>query len=205
MNSIDKHKLRWLWFVCFLMVLTQCNLDSTFVSTDSDAYNWQDIIPGKTTWRQLEAILGEPDKIYEQVSATTLVYTDISSNRPEWFVIDHSCECTIYYRINVLERYRNLPMTLDEVLEKYGEPETVGLAIYPGTPFAFVYAEQGIMILAHPNPPEDASKSTVYAIDYFVPTSLDQYMESFGKEELIDMKEPESFRMYGWEEYEYKP
>lgn len=203
MYSIDKRGPRWLWLAWLLVVFVQCSPDSTHVPSDSNV--WQGVTPGITTQSQLEEILGEPAKIYEQASTTIMVYTDVSSNRPEWFRIDHLCKCVIYYRINMLERHRDSPITLDEILETYGAPEAVGVANYPGTPFAFVYAKQGIMILAHPDVPENAKKSVIYATDYFVPMSLDEYMESFGEEELIDIKEVKSFRISGWEQYEYKP
>lgn len=211
MFTFVQRRFLWLSLAYFLVALVQCTPEATQIPSDKNAPSWQSITPGQTTLEELKEILGEPDSIVELGKlGLSLAYKDVSRSTPDDFLIDFSCDCVVHIRINMLARYHDPAITLAEMLEKYGEPEAVTLANYPGGAIAFVYAKQGIQVISQGALPEDADTAAVLAIEYFIPMSLDEYMQTWGADQPFSTEADPSLSIpahspRGWEEYEYKP
>lgn len=190
--------VRWLYLVS-VFFLASCSA-STSAETPilSTVPTWQGITPGVTSVEEVIGSLGLPvrsEKNEKTGDYEVLAYPDeFGSNSPHFLQVDATCNCISHISVAILSQ--NEYILLEDVFADYGEPEIVVGAITWQRTSTFVYARQGIAVVAQSQ--RELENAIVFEIEYFVPITTEEYMQTWGGN--LPLWVPSS-----WEAYAYQP
>lgn len=194
-KQVNHKVLSLLLFLGVTFLFVRC----TPSDNSSSAPSWKGIMLGQTTSIEVIQKLGKPEDITTGESdiigteLTVYQYPAEYENYPNYVAIDNQCDCVISILSDVLSRDPDKVVQLQDVFDKYGKPEAVTQSTYHSRVDAFIYATQGIVAVASENLSPDTA--TVYAIFYYEPMRLDEFMETWAKDWNRDVPY--------WSEYKY--
>lgn len=132
--------------------------------------NFEEIIPGKTSIERINELLGKP------LSSTSSGDLDVSNYKSTNQYRNHRVYSKDGLAELVIEEVINKSKTAKDIQKIYGvAPESL-YSQSPNSSFKlYIYAGKGIAYLGHVD-------GTILEIWYFVPTTIDNFIETWGKD-----------------------
>lgn len=142
--------------------------------------SWQGVTIGKTLHSEVISLLGQPEKVETLRDRWIYYYPSTGvlgvSNRI-W--IKYDCDCVVRILINFSPAQSELT-TVQSIFEVYGLPEAITSAFYPYRTVALIYPNIGRLFIAKDDDPR-VEIVELFAEEYFVPMSLEQFWGEYGE------------------------
>jgi len=145
---------------------------------------WNNITPGLSDVNDVTKNFGQPLSQESYGPGQRLQYQSQYPTRPHDVITDQSGT------VQFIKEY--LPLDSQEFIntsiEQYGEPDYVLIDEITGDAFrAYVFLDQGLVLIAH------IADDSVQQKWYFVPTSADNFLQSWGQSLTNEEPSPEEF------------
>lgn len=178
-----------------LLFVTQCQ--SSRINDDfPPSPSWRGLTIGNSAEDEVKALMGEPLR-WSELPWGHIVYRypndEGSVNLPHLIVIDPACNCVV----KILEDVPLYSVMLTDIIDEYGEPETIMSYENDFKRGLFIYATQGIAVLAQTQ--KDLAEAIVYEIRYFPPMTIEELLRDPWSEGLTNWLPSR------WETYQYTP
>ncbi len=161
-------------FMIFVLILLK-EVDMLQPSTttnelEKDYSSLDDVVPGKSTQKEVEKINGKPESTDVQGVKTNMYYDTPLDNFTNQVVLEN--DRVVYSVENVFGNYRG---TIANYKAKYGEPE---LLLYDRDNYPIeIYLSKGIAY--------KHGRTEILAILYFTPQSKETFMNTVAKDLLL--------------------
>lgn len=134
------------------------------------AQPWNNIIPGKTSFDEVEAKLGDPIETKREQTKTILLYPTESEALNHEIVISQNIVGLIK------EQVINDARGISYYINQFGEPEAKLYGPYAASGYLLnIFPKNGIAVLAH------ADQGLIFEIWYFEPTTLEDFLQKWGQ------------------------
>ena len=135
------------------------------------------ILPGKTTREEVVALLGEPVAVETDGSLETLLYASSIYGQFNSVVIQDNLVRLVSAASSVDD-----PPAWSAIKKQYGEPAHTTYSNYQQGSMTYIYPDWGLAFIASQAP------DLVYIQECFIPITLDEYMNTWGK--LLPIEDP---------------
>lgn len=143
------------------------------LSKDSQGFpsSYKGIKPGITTKEEVINKLGQPKRVLNNESKEFLIFDSVDKTLPNTLLVDKG-------KVKLVGEHipSSRMLNLSDAMKKYGPPEKVMFNHYDFNTRTYIFASQGVAVIANVN------YGTVYEISYFEPISIEAYLSSWGKE-----------------------
>ncbi len=132
--------------------------------------SWNNLQPGISTKKEVVDVLGPPLGEKQTQLGDTLLYQSDNEVFPHTIVFDSNEKVSsIFVQVATDEE-----MKFSEWIKKYGQPEKEMYNSYSLLSKTYIFSQEGIAVVAN------KEADLIYAIHYFKPTPLQNYLSSWG-------------------------
>ena len=154
-----------------LLGLVACGPPTPPKPDQAESIKLKGVVPGKTTKEEVIKNLGEPAKSKTEEGMDVLEYPSTHELMPHAVYVKDGVVVLVGAHISEDDDF-----TVSEVIAKYGQPAKKTYSYYSDGALTYIYPSRGLALIA------DEDLDVVFEEQCFVPMSLEQYMQTWGKD-----------------------